>query len=196
MSKIMDQESNAVDLRDAIIHELGHVFICSHFGIRTKLEIERNTTPGPGRRAWIGHVIYDERKLTRLQRRQIAIAGLIAEQMGDFDHPKECNEAVLVQFMNDYWTEVWHESSIWSKWDWEDATGWTRDDVHFVYETLISEWDELLKLTEFHIKWTTDQTIIGREEASRQPNGFSGPTGCVNRTSGLGFPYFSPWSLS
>jgi hypothetical protein len=118
------------------------------------LAIERNPIPGAEYRAWIGHVDYDASKLTRSQKRHVAIAGLIAEQIGDHKHPTDCNHQELVQFLKDSWTENWNASSIWSEQDWEDARGWTELDVRSVLETLVDKWDDLNREAEFHIKWT------------------------------------------
>jgi len=135
---------SARDLRLSAIHECGHCCVGRHFGAACTPSIWRTETSDPLEDClWIGESRYDSRSLTPAQKRQFALAGIIAEWMEEDGGPEKCEPeylAVLIQTLRGESLKL----SNWSPTDWKGSKNWKFTDVESVYNILKTNWKTML----------------------------------------------------
>ncbi len=143
------QEQEAFFLRKIAIHECGHAYVASHYGMGGYPSIWRNT--GDNRNdenLWLGTTRYIGTELTPLRHRRLAIAGIFAEYIDSADPSEEIYESELENILYESLDEDFDPSGEWSRLDWEGAQGWTKQDVHAVYMILTRNWKALVEEAE------------------------------------------------
>ena len=148
-------------MRNAAIHECGHVLVCSHYGIWATPSIWRSHTNNLDlEKIWIGNTRYNVSSTSSLRNRRIAIAGLIAEEIDSVGAPIECFEFNLAVNLEVSYGANYEDSDGWSRTDWEGAQGWTAYDVHSVYMILMHNWKTLLAEVEALVKDAVEHDIL------------------------------------
>ena len=139
----------ANDLRKSAIHECGHACVTRHYGMGGSPAIWRNDNDNfMDEMLWFATTIYDGAAITPLRLRRVAIAGIMAEEISNFEVPSDCDEQTLAVTLESSFGEYFDDSEGCSKSDWEGARGWTSGDLHAVYVILMRKWRSLLEEAE------------------------------------------------
>jgi hypothetical protein len=143
MAEITVQDLEDHDIRHAAIHECAHAIIARHYGLKAFPVIWHNPNGSlEGDKFWRGQTHHEPG--SALRSRRIAIAGLMAEEMSNYDSTDEFDEICICasiepDSIDDY------EGCEWSPSDWDAAKGWTEHDAHAVYMILKRNWQALIE---------------------------------------------------
>jgi hypothetical protein len=112
-SRFSPARIEALDRRNAAVHEAGHKVIARHVGVTAfNAEIWRNHDAGKDGRTWLGNIRVERSpRISRLRMAMVAVAGAIAEYVWSGEADFLENEGEL----------AWHEEAIMSPTDWDMA---------------------------------------------------------------------------
>lgn len=137
------EEEEAYYRRKSAIHECGHAIVARHYGESAYPAIWPNLGPNrENEKLWLGRVIVSIAGATRVQRRRIHLAGVVAEYMDHSDASSDLDDLVAEVegiFYLDY-ADCWEHSDGWSFSDWNGARGWRERDIQAVVKILFGNW--------------------------------------------------------
>ena len=140
------QEIEVRDRSKAAVHEYGRALVLQHHGFEASPCISRTFTSEPlEEKLWIFKTLFFPNLATPFQRRQIAIAGYLAERIWEEGDVEDSSIGDLCWELEFNMGESFADAEDWTRSDWTGAQGWTESDVAVVHDILIRNWSTLIE---------------------------------------------------